>query len=265
MLGITFFNHEFILRLVLKESNSRQRLWEIDTFRGFAIICMIFFHILFDLSFLNIASLDIYYSLSGSFPFLVGGLFIFIVGISLTLSYSAVEEKLDQKERHQKFLGRGLRIFGLGVIITIISWLYLAQGAIYFGVLHCIGLSIIFSYPFIKRYRYALPMGMIIVFLGLLFRQISVSYPWLLWLGIRPNVFYTLDYYPLFPWLGVMLLGIYFGRVVYPNGTRIFSLPDLSKRLPIAPFRYIGQHSLLIYLIHQPIVVAILMVFVLIA
>jgi uncharacterized membrane protein len=226
---------------------------------------MVFFHILFDLSFLKIASLDIYYSLSGSFPFLVGGLFIFIVGISLTLSYNAIEEKLDQKQRHRKFLFRGSKIFGLGLFITMISWIYLTHGAIYFGVLHCIGLSIIIAYPFIKRYHFALPIGLVILGTGLIFRQITVNYPWLLWLGIRPEVFYTLDYYPLFPWLGVMLLGVYFGRVVYPNGSRIFNLPDLSRKLPIASVRFIGQHSLLIYLIHQPIVVSIIMIFVMFA
>ena len=75
---------------------AKHRLWEIDTFRGLAIILMIIFHILYDLALFNVASLDIYYSLSGVFPYLVGGLFIFIVGISLTLSYSAIEDKLNQ-------------------------------------------------------------------------------------------------------------------------------------------------------------------------
>ena len=263
MTRITFFNEIIISVYVLKESYTKQRLWEIDTLRGLAIILMVFFHILFDLSFLQIVSLDIYYSLPGSFPFLVGGVFIFIVGISLTLSYSAVEQKLEAGQRRQKFLFRGLKIFGLGLLITFISWLYMSNGAIYFGVLHCIGLSIIIVYPFIKRYQYALPTGLFILVLGLAFRQITVGHPWLLWLGIRPDIFYTLDYYPLFPWLGVMLLGVFFGRVVYPNGTRIFTLPDLSKKTPISSFKFIGQHSLLIYLIHQPIVVGIIMVFVL--
>jgi uncharacterized membrane protein len=260
---ITFFNDVNISDVVLEESTTKHRLWEIDTFRGLAIIFMIFFHILFDLAFLNVASFDIYYSLSGVFPYLVGGLFIFIVGISLTLSYSAVEQNLDTREKHRKFLLRGVKIFGIGLIITLVSWLYLAHGAIYFGVLHCIGLSIILAYPFIKRHQIALPLGLIILILGLLFRQITVGYPWLLWLGIRPDVFYTLDYYPLFPWLGVLLLGVYIGKVLYPNGTRKFNLPDLSKKIPISSVRFIGQHSLLIYLIHQPIVIGIIMIFIL--
>ena len=248
---------------VPEKSSPRERIWEIDTFRGLAIILMIFFHILFDLSFLRIASLDIYYSLSGTFPYLIGGLFIFIVGISLTLSYSAVEQKLTIGQRKKKFMFRGIKIFAFGLLITCITWFYLPKGAIYFGVLHCIGLAIIISYPFISRYRLAVPLGLFIIFLGMIFRLFTVSYPWLLWLGIRPDIFYTFDYYPLFPWLGILLLGIYVGRVVYPNGTRVFSLPDLSKKIPISSLKYLGQHSLLIYLLHQPILVGIFTILVL--
>jgi uncharacterized membrane protein len=68
------------------------------------------------------------------------------------------------------------------------------------------------------------------------------------------------DYYPLFPWFGIALLGAFAGLTLYPGGIRGFSLPDLSEKTPIRGLTFLGRHSLLIYLVHQPILLAILFV-----
>jgi uncharacterized membrane protein len=61
------------------------------------------------------------------------------------------------------------------------------------------------------------------------------------------------DYYPLLPWGGAALLGVACGRLNYPDGRRRLSLPDLSAAAPVRALRFLGRHSLLIYLLHQPI------------
>ncbi|MBU0496916.1 MAG: DUF1624 domain-containing protein [Candidatus Thermoplasmatota archaeon] len=237
------------------------RLWEIDTLRGVAIIAMIFFHILYDLSFLRIESLGIYYELSVVFPYVFGSLFIFIVGLSLTLSFEGAKKKLSQPQLYKKFFFRGIKIFSLGLLITVVSWLYYPPGVILFGVLHCIGLSIILCYPFLTRYHLTLPSGLVLLFVGILLRQVMAGFPWLLWLGLRPQHFYTLDYYPLLPWMGVMLIGIYIGNYLYPQGVRRFNLPDWSQKIPVSYMQTLGRHSLIIYLLHQPLIFLILMAY----
>jgi uncharacterized membrane protein len=61
--------------------------------------------------------------------------------------------------------------------------------------------------------------------------------------------------------MGVMLIGIYIGNYLYPQGVRRFNLPDWSKKTPVSYMQTLGQHSLLIYLLHQPLIFLILMAY----
>ncbi|WP_369425780.1 heparan-alpha-glucosaminide N-acetyltransferase domain-containing protein [Methanothrix sp.] len=80
---------------------------------------------------------------------------------------------------------------------------------------------------------------------------------WLLPLGMAPSDFTSLDYVPLIPWFGVFLLGMSAGMCLYPNGRRRFDIPPAppcSRGWIITA----GRRSLLIYLIHQPIILGLL-------
>lgn len=63
---------------------------------------------------------------------------------------------------------------------------------------------------------------------------------------------------PVLPWFGVSLLGVFVGRILYPQGMSRLVLPELANALPIRSLRFLGQHTLLIYLIHQPILLGLL-------
>ena len=65
------------------------------------------------------------------------------------------------------------------------------------------------------------------------------------------------DYYPLFPWFGVALLGIFAGESLYPAGMRRFDLPDWSRVAIVRGLRFLGRHSLLIYVTHQPVLIGV--------
>ena len=119
-----------------------------------------------------------------------------------------------------KYLQRGLKIFGLGLIITLATWIWPGEGFIVFGALHCIGISIILAYPFL-RFRYQnLLLGIILISIGIILKNFTFDFYWLLWLGFTPSTFYTVDYFPLLPWLGVVLIGIFVGNIIYPNFKR---------------------------------------------
>jgi len=99
-------------------------------------------------------------------------------------------------------------------------------------------------------------LGIVFIALGIYVKNLTVSFPWFLWLGLTPARFYSIDYFPLLPWFGVVLIGVFFGNSLYPHYTRNFYLHDLSKFAVIRFLTFLGRHSLLIYLIHQPVLIA---------
>ncbi|WP_321423067.1 heparan-alpha-glucosaminide N-acetyltransferase [uncultured Methanobacterium sp.] len=238
-----------------------KRFWEIDVLRGLAILMMITYHLVFDLTYFGIFPFNVSSGIWWWFARTTAFIFLFLVGISLTLSYTRAERIGSQKEKKilfPKYLKRGVKIFSLGLLITLVTWIFIPEDFIVFGVLHFIGIAIILEYPFLKKKYTNLILGIIFIFSGFFLAQFTVSYPWLLWLGLKPAEFVTVDYFPLLPWLGVVSLGIFAGKTLYPNYERRFHLPELSKNLFTGIFSFLGRHSLLIYLIHQPILILIL-------
>lgn len=241
---------------------SSERFWEVDFLRGIAIIMMVIYHVLFDIVFLRISYVDLSSISVLLFLYPIGTMFLLLVGVSLTLSYSRVKETLTPRQRQKKFIIRGLYILGGGMLVTLGTWLYLKEGYVIFGVLHCIGVSTILAYPFIRYRIYPLLLGIICVIIGVFLQVVVVvDFPWLLWLGFIPNYFYTVDYFPLLPWFGVILIGIFIGNSLYQNNKRRFKIKDLSHNLTVRGVCFLGRHSLIIYLLHQPIIVALLTLF----
>lgn len=238
-----------------------ERFWEIDSLRGIALILMIIFHLLFDFNYFSSAGLNLQYG-----PwFLLGRasalIFLLLVGLSLTLSRSRALK--TGNFCFTKYLKRGLWIFSLGILITLMTWALLPQGTIWFGVLHMIGLSIILCYPLLRFRLLPLFLGIAVITAGLWLQSLAFSFPWLLWLGFRPLAFYTFDYLPLLPWLGVVLIGIFLGNLLYPNYQRRFRIRNLSRPAPFRALSFLGRHSLIIYLLHQPVLLVLLYLFVL--
>ena len=179
--------------------------------------------------------------------------FLFLVGISLAISYSRTGPGL-----FGKYLRRGIRILAYGMALTLV-FLALGLGVVAFGILHLIGVSIILAYPLLK-YRLAnLVVGLCVIAAGWYMRaqDVSSESPWLLPLGVVPGSLFMPDYRPLLPWFGVVLLGLYAGNVVYGGGKRHSGVPRGVP--PVArPLVPLGRNSLFIYLVHQPILVALL-------
>ena len=239
-------------------NKSNARFWEIDCFRGFAIIMMIFFHILYDINYFGIYSFELYSGYIVIYTYSIGVFFLLLVGISLTLSYNKAIKNLTKKELSFKFMIRGFKIFVLGLIITIFTYFLLDSGFIIFGVLHCIGISIVFSYPLLKYRFINLLFGSLLILFGLILSNYTFGFYWLVWLGFSPSQFYTIDYFPILPWFGVVLIGIFFGNTLYPNLKRRFNLKNYNKYKFVRFFSFLGQNSLIIYFLHQPIILSIL-------
>jgi uncharacterized membrane protein len=154
-----------------------------------------------------------------------------------------------------------LKIFALGLVITLVTWFFPHDGFIVFGILHCIGLSIILGYFFIRYTFISFIMGILLVFIGILLQGIFIDFYWLFWIGLKPYRFYTLDYFPLLPWFGVVLIGIYIGNIVYQNGYGKKILTDKFDNVFVNGLVYLGRHSLIIYMLHQPIIYVFIFLF----
>jgi uncharacterized membrane protein len=228
----------------------------VDAARGVAIIMMIVYHTTYDLDTLggyDIQSTTGYWALLAD---VTAGLFLFLVGVSLAISRARTS--LTGWRLFGKYLARGSRILAYGVVLTLV-FLALGMGIVAFGILHLIGVSIILAYPFL-RLRFAnLVLGTLIFVAGqyILAQGLDSQSYWLLPFGIVPEGVMMPDYRPLLPWFGVVLIGLFFGNVVYGDGRRPAFLEDKAPMLarPLLPA---GRNSLFIYLIHQPIIIALL-------
>ncbi len=236
-----------------------KRFWEIDFLRGLAIIMMIVFHLLYDLTYFGGCDLNLHSGFWLYFGRATATIFIFLVGVSLTLSFSRAKKIQNSEQKlYLKYIKRGLRIFSWGLIITLMTWIFLREGFVLFGILHLIGISIILAYPFLKLRYWNLLLGIVFISPGIYLKNFTFDFLWLVWLGIMPDRFYTIDCFPIFPWFGVVLIGVFFGNLLYPDYTRKFNLFDLSNFTFIRLFCFLGRYSLLIYLIHQPILIILL-------
>jgi uncharacterized membrane protein len=235
--------------------STHKRFWEIDLLRTVAIVMMITFHVLYLLNYFNIHNTGVpgvHYGFWWWFPRVTGGTFIFTAGVSLTITYS-------RSKRTSGFLLKGLKIFAWGMGITLLTWLIAPNEYVRFGILHFFGIAFILA-PFFLRFRFInLILGAALMALGtyLLEQRILVDFPWLLWLGLIPHGFSTLDYWPLLPWFGLFLVGMFFGKILYPQGNRRLDIHEFSNPVTSA-LTLPGRHPLLIYLAQWPIVIGIL-------
>ena len=223
----------------------KKRIWELDALRGLCILGMVVIHFVYDL-------VELYGLVSWEYPAVYsfvmnwgGVLFLLISGICVTLGSHSVR--------------RGLIVFGCGLLCTAVTagmyFLNLADRSliIYFGVLHCLGVCMML-WPLFRRLtpRGLLLLGVPLVLVGWWLRTVSFSMPLLMPLGFTFPGFSSSDYFPLMPNLGYFLLGAAFGRRFYAGRRSLF--PGVDTQNPFVRFfGWCGRNSLMIYLLHQPI------------
>lgn len=249
----------------MHKSKSGKRFIELDLLRGLALLLMIFGHILWDLDYFNIIPMN--GTLYSILQKIVPPLFFILVGMSIIAGRKKKQLTTNEEKKYNEMLiVRGLKIFNLGMFLTIASLLVMPERLVFFGVLHCIGLSVVLCAIFLKYRTYNLLFAGVLFFIGFVFSNMNINNPSLLHLiiGICPADIWqhTVDYFPLIPWFGFALLGIAIGDCLYCGETRRFRLPDFSKYKPAKMFSWMGQHSLVIYLLHQPLIAGVLYVFV---
>jgi uncharacterized membrane protein len=156
-------------------------------------------------------------------------------------------------------LQRGGLLLGLGLLISLATYLLLGAEYVRFGILHLLGSGLVLAVPFTQaRLSVTLTVGLLLLGVGTWLNMQAVTFPWLIWLGLPQAGVGMVDYYPLLPWFGVVLLGVALGRVGYPNGRRLLMVPELAHWSIVRSLCWLGRHALLIYLLHQPVLLGLL-------
>lgn len=227
--------------------------------RGLAVILMIIYHIAFDLYAFGLLDLRLNSRPMEILADCTAGTFFGLVGVSLFISYSRNQnEGGNNHVLWRKYLVRGIKLVLLGAVITAVTFFMFPELVVVFGALHFIGVSVILGFLLLTladRFRLTprlLLYGTVaFLFFGgsVFFQNFQVEFPHLIPLGIPPVRFQSLDYFPLFPWFGLVAGGLIIGELFYPGGRRRFELIKFGNR----GLEFLGRNALVIYFLHQPV------------
>ncbi len=237
-----------------------QRYYLIDSLRGFALLNMVIFHLLYDV--FQIYGIDAqwcFQPLTIVWERFICISFIIISGISLNFSHNAYK--------------RGIILNVLGFIITVVTFIVMPGETIWFGILNFLGCAMLILQPlrcYFDKISSVLGMAVSIVLFAVLYGvpnkfigffniklfdlpHFMYGVNWLSFLGFHSADFSSSDYFPIIPWIFLFFAGYFIWRLIKTvNADKYFtfSVPILSTA---------GRYSLWIYLAHQPLILGILM------
>jgi len=209
---------------------------------------MIVYHFCFDLRYYGAIAADFEHNPFWlGFRALVVTMFLALVGVSLVLADVAATPPA-------KFWKRIAMITACALAASVGSYLLFPQSFIYFGILHAIAVASVLAAPLVRWPRAALAIGVFIVVAGTTIADPAFNTRALSWLGfvtVKPS---TEDYVPLAPWGGIVPIGIALGHALLRTDFRAL------RPLAAAPrwLAWSGRHSLLIYMVHQPILLGVM-------
>ena len=238
------------------EVKEKTRLHLLDALRGFLMVNMIAYHGMWNLVYLFGVKAGWY---AGTPKYLwqqfICWSFILLSGFCWSMS--------------RNHLKRGLMVFGGGAAVSLVTCLVMPENRILFGVLTCIGSCMILMVPLAQVLK-KLPakLGAVSSFaLFLLLRNcpngtlgfeklIICDLPASLYrnnlsayLGFPPASFFSTDYFSLIPWIFLFITGFFLYRITTQAGLN----EKLFARGRVPLLNRIGENSLLIYLLHQPV------------
>ena len=232
----------------LARSEPGQRLPVIDMARGAALIAMFGYHLTWDLADFGFIAPQAPFSPGMRlFSHIIASSFLFIAGASLVLARR-------MPFRWGAYWRRIGVVAAAAAAVSIASWALFPDGLILFGILHCIAVASLLALPFLFL-PWPAALGAAVVAASLPFAVASQVFdgPGLIWTGlgtVQPN---SNDFRPLLPWAAALLAGVGVMQFALPRGGLAALARVDGASAPARALAFGGRHSLLIYLVHQPI------------
>lgn len=239
------------------ETRPSPRIGAFDVARGAAVVSMVLFHLCYDLRYL--AGLDLAWfssPLMDVWRASISWTFLFVAGCMCALS--------------RNNLRRGLGYAAVAVLVWVVTSVAAVDTAISFGIIYCMAACTLVAWA-LQRLG-ALPRGPVaaallfvafVLLLDLRHGTVGVGplvlelpdawyqTEWLAWLGLPGPGFSSGDYYPLLPYLFLYLAGAAMGTTWAERG-----YPDWAQRASCRPLSFVGRHALVVYVVHQPVLLA---------
>lgn len=238
------------------QTAARYRL--LDELRGLDLISMMLYHGMWDLVFLFGVAQKWYTGRPGFvWQQSICWVFILLSGFCLPLG-------------HHPFR-RGAVVFGAGALVTAVTLLFLPEEVVWFGVLTLLGSAMLLTglvQKWLQKIPPAVGLAVSLILFALTYHTMDGYWGlgplrWALpqglyanyltaYFGFYPVSFYSSDYFPLLPWLFLFWVGYYLHPLV--GRKRMEPL----RRSVCPPLGWLGRHSLVLYLLHQPVIFGVL-------
>ncbi len=242
----------------------KQRYECLDVIRGITLLSMILYHGVWDMVYIADYPWEWFYSsLAYVWQQSICWTFILLSGFCWSMG--------------EKRLRRGLQVFGAGLLVSVITILLIPQQRVVFGVLTMLGTGMLLMIP-LDRTLCKIPPAVGLALNALLFcvsRNVNrgslgfegfsvliLPKGWydkgylMTFLGFMDKDFYSTDYFSIIPWFFLFTTGYFLYRFVNKYKLLEKTMQAGFAKIPIifTPFQFMGRHSLLIYLLHQPII-----------
>ena len=229
------------------------RIELLDFARGIALLAMTIFHFAFDLELLGIEEPGFISQPHWKyFARIIASSFLFLVGFGLFLAHG-------NGVRWPSWRWRMLKIVAAALLITIATLFATPNQFIFFGILHSIAFASVAGLFFLSVPVAVLTGAAAAVFvIGAGFETSALDHWIWWWSGLSETRIVSSDYVPVFPWLSAPLLGMACAKLMSQKGwLEALAIPELASG-PSRLVKFIGRHSLVYYLLHQPVMIALI-------
>lgn len=235
---------------------AQDRIAVLDIARGVALLAMASFHFTFDLELYGVVPVGT--TTTGFFwvyARAIAASFLFLSGVSLWLGHG-------QGIRWPAFGRRLAMILGGAALVSAATYAADPSTFVFFGILHSIAAASVAGLLFLRLpVLVTLAAAVLALVAPHLLRTGAFDAPWLAWLGLTTYGIRSVDFEPFLPWIAPFLAGIAGAKAAAREGI----LAALGRHRPSGPparaLGWAGRHSLAVYLVHQPVLIALLWAF----